>query len=415
MRRILLLYKNAYGGLSRAAWLLAFIMFINRSGSMVTPFLTLYLTEDLHFDLSKAGVLVAIYGLGAMAGSFFGGWLTDKIGHFRVQLGSLFLGGSLFFCVLFLKSFWALAAGLAILNMVTETLRPANISSVSHYARPENVTRAFSLNRMAVNLGFSIGPALGGILAGLAFHWLFVADGITCIMAGGVFYFFFRNRKGHAVRHTADDASVYIRKPHNDVLFILFFLLTCSFAVMFFQLFTTLTLYYENVYLLSKAGAGLLLTINGLIVFLLEMIVVYLIGNKVRLSLLITGGVLLTGLAYVMLNLFHSIFMLYLSMFVLSLAEIFAMPFMATVSVKRSSPQSRGKYMGLYSFAYATAFVIAPLAGTTLVDRFGFDVLWWSVGGFSILVAAGCYFVVARMEKEIIAEEEIASKPVVAT
>ena len=87
-----------------------------------------------------------------------------------------------------------------ILSVITESLKPANASSVSIYAKPENVTRAFSLNRMALNLGFSIGPAIGGILAAISFSWLFIADGITNILAGLLFFFYFRNRQGFKVK-----------------------------------------------------------------------------------------------------------------------------------------------------------------------------------------------------------------------
>src|SRR5688572_23492455 len=97
MKRILSLYSNAYGGLSREAWLLAVVMFINRSGAMVVPFLSVYLTESMGFTLRQAGILLSLFGVGSMCGTFLGGWLTDRIGHFKVQLGSLVFGGLWFF------------------------------------------------------------------------------------------------------------------------------------------------------------------------------------------------------------------------------------------------------------------------------------------------------------------------------
>ncbi|WP_299759802.1 MFS transporter [uncultured Pontibacter sp.] len=401
MKKIVLLYRNAFGGLSRPAWMMSVVMLINRSGAMVTPFLSVYLTEVLGYTLKEVGLILSMYGLGSVCGSFLGGWLTDKVGHFKVQLLSLTLGGSLYFMLLSLQEFASLAFGVFILSLVNDTLRPANASSIASYARPENVTRAFSLNRMAINLGFSIGPAIGGLLAAVSYKWLFIADGTTCILAGLFFYFYFRNRQGQQpqqTQNTRGKLTAKLRSPYRDGYFILFAILCCCFAIIFFQLFVTLPLYYRQVYNLPETRIGTLLGLNGLIVFLLEMIVVYLIGERYRKSWLIAGGVLVLGFSFVLLNLTQHSSILYAAMLLLSIAEILAMPFMATITVERSGSANRGAYMGLYTISYAAAHVVAPYLGTTLAATFGFAALWWFVGGLSIVTAIGLYFVVQHME-----------------
>ena len=276
MKRILALYRNAYGGLSKPAWMLALVMLINRSGTMVVPFLSIYLTDALHFSLDQAGIILSLFGLGSMTGAYLGGWLTDKIGHFRVQVMSLAFGGILFFILSWFESFESLAIGIYILSVVSESLRPANASSVAHYAKPENITRAFSLNRMAINLGFSIGPALGGLLAVLSYRLLFMADGITCLAAALFFYIYFKEKKGNEPQDKKPISSeIKSLSPYRDGLFLAFVMLCTSFAVVFFQLFMTLPLYYHDVYTLSESTIGALLALNGIVVFSLEMILVY--------------------------------------------------------------------------------------------------------------------------------------------
>lgn len=403
MKKVLLLYRNAFGGLSRPAWMMSLVMLINRSGAMVTPFLSVYLTEVLGYTLKEAGIILSMYGLGSVCGSFLGGWLTDKVGHFKVQFLSLTVGGSLYFVLLSLKSFETLMAGIFILSLVNDTLRPANASSIASYARPENVTRAFSLNRMAINLGFSIGPALGGLLAAISYRWLFIADGTTCILAGLFFFFYFRNRQGHDAQQEADnpnEGTTKQRSPYRDGYFILFAILCSFFAIIFFQLFSTLPLYYRQVYSLPEGKIGLLLGLNGLIVFMLEMIIVYLIGERARKAWLIPGGILLLGLSFVMLNLTQHLSILYAAMLLLSIAEILAMPFMATITVERSGLANRGAYMGLYTISYAAAHVVAPYLGTTLAATFGFATLWWVMGALAVVTALAIYFVVQHMEQE---------------
>jgi predicted MFS family arabinose efflux permease len=412
MSQVINLYRNAFGGLSQASWMLALIMFINRAGAMVVPFLSVYLTEAMGFKLKDAGIIMSLFGMGATCGAFLGGWLTDKIGHFKVQLTSLLLSSGMFLVVLQLKTFESIAAGIFLLSLVAECLRPANASSVSYYAKPENVTRAFSLNRMASNLGFSIGPALGGLLASIAYKWLFIGDAITCICAGIFFYFYFRSRTGFGkqaanVSETArenamepEQKTTKVRSPYTDLKFVLFAVLSCLFATIFFQFFTTLPIYYRKVYDLSESGIGLLLALNGILVFSLEMVVVYIIGDKFKLAHLMALGALVMGFSFVLLNLFEGHPVLYAAMAILSASEILAMPFMATIAVQRSNNFNRGSYMGLYTLSYSAAHIISPFLGTNIIADFGFRTLWWTLGGMSVIAAAGFYLLVPRLQRE---------------
>lgn len=155
--------------------MLALVMLINRTGSMVLPFLGVYMVKELGFTLKEAGVVLSCYGFGSVIGAWLGGKLTDKLGHFKVQSVSLFLTFPIFFVLYFLRDVLSLSIGVFVLTLVADTFRPANSVSIVYYAKPENITRAFSLNRMAINLGFSIGPAVGGLLAAISYQLLFSA------------------------------------------------------------------------------------------------------------------------------------------------------------------------------------------------------------------------------------------------
>src|SRR5690606_5523977 len=155
MKNLFQLYLNSYRGLSQPAWMLSLVMLINRTGAMVIPFLGLYMTEHLNFSLKETGIVLSFFGLGAISGSYIGGRLTDKLGHFKVQLFSLFLTVPLFFLLTLLKTPVLLSLGIFCLSLIAETFRPANTVSIAYYAKPQNLTRALSLNRMALNLGFS--------------------------------------------------------------------------------------------------------------------------------------------------------------------------------------------------------------------------------------------------------------------
>src|SRR6266498_5959326 len=229
------LYKNAYAGLSKPVWWLAVVMLVNRAGTMVIPFLTLYLREDKNFSITYAGWEVAFFGIGAILGNFVGGRLTDKHGFYHVQFWSLFLNGVLFIVLGQMQTFWQIGACMFTIGVVGEAFRPANAAAIAFYSLPENRTRSYSLNRLAINLGFSIGPAVGGLLA---FKYLFWVDGVTCMLAAIILRIALPEVK-------ADPASTETTKEENkassvwkDGVYLRFMFFVFLTALCFLQVFS---------------------------------------------------------------------------------------------------------------------------------------------------------------------------------
>lgn len=405
MKKFIQLYLDSYRGLSQPAWMLALVIFINRSGAMVLPFLGIYMTQSLHFEMEDTGIVLSCYGVGAVIGSWLGGWLTDRFGHFRTQALSLFVSVPAFLLLPLFTTVFSLALGVFILSIITDTFRPANSVSVAYYAKPENITRAFSLNRMAINLGFSIGPALGGALALISYSWLFYGNGMVAFMAGCLFYFYFRNRKGNErVLHKEDTAAdTKARSPYKDKLFIAFNVLCSLYAICFFQLLSTLPLFYREVHKMTEADIGIILAFSGIVVFALEMLLVHIADRKMSPAQIIIFGTLLCGMSFVMLNIGGGQWVLYGSMFVLCISEILAMPFIATITVRRSVVSNRGAYMGFSALSYSVAHIISPFVGTKIAAHFGFDTLWYGTGILSLFIALGFYFVMQKMKAETVA------------
>ncbi|MCX2451976.1 MFS transporter [Pedobacter sp. PLR] len=404
MKEFLRLYLDAYRGLSTPAWMLALVMLINRSGAMVIPFLGIYMINHLSFSLEDTGMVLSCFGVGAVAGSFAGGWLTDKVGHFKVQLFSLIFTVPMFFLLPELNTVVKLAVGVFILSVISETFRPANSVSIAYYSKPDNIIRSFSLNRMAMNLGFSIGPALGGFLAAISYTFLFYGNAIAAFCSAVLFFIYFRNRKGNektkekAVLPESPEAVVAGKSPYKDVLFMLFSLLCSIFTICFLQLLSTLPLYYREVYQMTEANIGVILAFSGIVVFLLEMLLVHIAEKRFTSRDIMVMGTLLCGFSFLILNLAHGIWVLYMAMFVLCLAEILAMPFMATVTLQRSTIQTRGAYMGVNALCTSAAHVFSPFLGTRVAANYGFNVLWWGTAAVLLLTSIGFFFVMKRMK-----------------
>lgn len=129
------LYKQAYSGLSRNSWYLCIVMLINRSGTMVVPFMSIYCIQQLHFTIVQAGIIMALFGVGSITGAFVGGKLTDKIGFYDLQVGALLSGGLLFLILGYQHTFITLSTGTFILSFCNDSFRPANSTAIAHYSR----------------------------------------------------------------------------------------------------------------------------------------------------------------------------------------------------------------------------------------------------------------------------------------
>lgn len=391
--RTLNLYLKSFAGLSRSAWLLSLVTLINRSGTMVIPFLAIYLTEQRGFTLGQAGMATAFFGVGSLVGSYLGGYLTDRIGYYRVIFWSLFLGGVLFVGFGYVHGIGTIFAGIFVLSTIGESFRPAVMTALAVYSEPETRTRSYSLMRMAINLGFTIGPAAGGFLAGsFGYGSLFWADGLTCVAAAVAFRIWL-NPKNAAPKESrlVEEGGNGFDSPYRDKTYLAFIGLNILSGIIFLQLLSALPAFYRFDMQLSKGEIGLLLAFNGLIVFLLEMPLVSILQRKMGVIHSMGTGVLLFGFSYLVLNFsgLGSIALAIVSMAALSVGEIFNMPFANTYAMGRTNENNRGKYMGLYSMSYSTAHIIGPFLSMKVADHWGFSTLWYLVALMSLVTFVG--------------------------
>lgn len=391
LRRIGNTYKTAFGGLAPASWWLSVVMLVNRSGTMVVPFMTLYLTQSQHYTLAQAGIIMSVFGCGAILGAVAGGRFTDRFGFYSVQLISLIGGGILFIVLGQLKTFGSIACGCFTLSLFNDAFRPANATAIAHYSKEENRTRSFSMNRLAANLGWMFGGALGGVIASYNYHLLFWIDGLTNIAAAAMLFLILSPTQNGVTPAKKDKRNVGdAPSPLRDRTYLLYVCLVVFFGAIFFQIFSTLPVYYKQVLHLSPLYYGLIMAMNGLLVVAFEMALVYHLEPKKIPQHLIAYGTLLVGLSFVVFNLLPGGWALaIISALVLTLGEMLAMPFMNTYWVRRTTDDNRGKYAAMITIAFSSAQIIGPFAGTQIAQHFGFTALWWCVGLVSALAAAG--------------------------
>jgi predicted MFS family arabinose efflux permease len=382
------LYKNAFSGFSREIWWLSLVTFINRAGTMVIPFLSLYLTNHLKFSLGQVGWIMSCFGLGSLVGSWLGGKLTDRFGFYKVMFVSLLSTGFIFIALQFIHSFYGFAVAIFITMCVADSFRPAIFVALKAYSKPENQTRSITLIRMAINLGFAFGPFLGGLIIALvSYRGLFWVDGLTCILAIVMFRFVLKEKK--VDKKTSESCIIsknQTRSAYRDKPYMIFLVMSFLMSFTFFQLFSTIPVFYKEIHHLSEVSIGLLMSINGAIIFLVEMPIIHFIErkafNRVKLILL---SLLFISSSFFLFNLSNWSGILIISMVIITFGEISGFPFSNVFALSRAPEGREGQYMSLFTMAFSFSMVFSSKIGMEIVELYGFKINWILMGSLDLL------------------------------
>jgi MFS family permease len=384
-RFIFRLYRDAFSGLPRDIWLLAVVSLVNRSGTMVMPFIALYLIVERGFATQEAGRFVALYGIGSVLGSYLGGWLSDRIGPVRSQQASLVFGGVGFLVLAVVRERLALGFTILIVGVIVEAFRPAAMTSFAERAPARVKAKAFALLRLASNLGFGIGPAVGGFLALYSYQWLFIADALTCWAAALLLMKLPAREEAAGEADTKE--AVPRRPPWRDGSFLVFLVLVVLLASALFQIFSTFPMYLKETVGYRENVIGLLLSLNALLIVSFEMVLIHMVQNRDRMRMAGLGALLLCG-GLALISLGEAAWFIAFTVVVWTFGEMLALPILNVVVAERAERGYRGQYMGMYTMAYSIAFIVAPIVGTSVYANFGPHALWHGIGVLGVVLAA---------------------------
>ncbi|MFC4816848.1 MDR family MFS transporter [Flavobacterium sp. GCM10023249] len=365
-------YINNFKGFSKEIWILTLMTFINRAGTMVLPFLSKYLYEDLHFSATKVGTVLLFFGLGSMLGSWLGGKLSDKVGFYKIMIFSLFTSGIAFFVLQHITSYVGFCISIFLIMVIADMFRPAMFVSLGAYAKKENRTRALTLVRLAINLGFAAGPAMGGlIIMNIGYKGLFWVDGATCILAVLIFWSFVKEKKHSKYTDKEHPGEILTDSVFKDKTFWVFLACCTITGILFFQLFTTLPLYHKEQFNLTEFQTGLLMMMNGLLIFFLEMPIVSYVERKQlnKVKIVTLGAFCMTISLYLLvINQWSGI--LIVMMLFMTFGEMFAFPFSNSFAMSRAPKGHEGRYMAIFTMCYSLAHILSGKVGLEIIDYY---------------------------------------------
>lgn len=407
LKKIARLYRDAYTGFPKQAGTLFAVQVVNASGFMVIFFLSLYLTNKLGFTLAQAGRTISIFGIGSLLGAGFGGWLSDNIGSTNVQKISLLLAGIFYIALGQLNSLWIISIVILIIGSTSGMFYPSTATSMARLCPNDIVPKGFALNRLAGNIGVTIGPAVGGFLALHNYKLLFWTDGLTCLAAVILFSLLWRKPELQ-LRTEEAKRPISGRSPWRDRPFLLTLPLVILWGMIFHQLFATFPIYMREVYGFPESRIGLLVMINTLLIIAFEMLLIHWIGKH---SMLRYIGIafLLTGLGYSLMPFGRGFPYAAFTVMVWTFGEMLSLPLLGAFLAQRAGPGSQGKYMGLFSLAFSVSLILGPAAGSYIYTGFSPDFLWFGCGILGVVLFVLFRFLVPSLEKARDAELDYSS------
>ena len=389
--------------LPREIWILFAATLVNRCGTMVLPFLVLYLTRELKISASHAALALTVYGIAALLTMPVSGWLTDRFGSLFVMRGSLLLSGFMLFLFPLAHHFAAILGITFAFAILNESVRPPSLALVSELVKPPQRKQAFALSRLAVNLGMSVGPAIGGILALYSFRILFFADGVTSILAALVLMFGWpatlrtnasepkwdepedlgREIEAEGASLLAASHPVADLRAFRNRRMLYFLVALIPSQLVFFQLTSTVPLFLVHYLRLPESIYGTVFTLNTLMIVVLELPLNNAMAQWSHRRTL-TLGAFLYAIGFGSFALAKGPMGIFAAVVVWTFGEMILMPGSAAYAAEIAPTGRRGEYMGLYTMSFSFAFSLGPWLGAMLLERHGPQALW------GIALVSGC-------------------------
>lgn len=365
--------------LPRPVWFLLAGSFVNRFGSFVLPFLALYLTHR-GYTAAQAGLALSAYGVGSVSAAAAGGILADHVGRRGTIALSMYSSAAVMLALSQAGTLVAIVPLTALAGLTAESYRPASSALLADLVPQGRRVTAFAAYRLAINLGFAAGPAVAGLVAERSFFAVFAGDAATSAVFGTLAIALLPARP--EVEHEVPaESRGAVRTILADRAFLALLAATFAVGLIYFQQEAALPLQVVADGH-STAVYGLLISLNGVVVILLELPLTT-VTRRLPPRRVIATGCLLTGIGFGATALAASAPALAATVVVWTLGEIVAAPISSAYVADLSPPHMRGRYAGAFGMAFSVALILGPAAGTALYAA-NADALW---GGCVVLGA----------------------------
>jgi len=380
----------------RKFWVLIGALFIDRvGGALIFPFLSLYITGKFNVGMTEVGTIFAVHSLSSFVGNMVGGALTDKFGRRSMLIVGLIFSAGISLGMGFIEE-WELFYLLAFLTgFVSNFSGPAVQAMLADILPVEQRPDGFGMLRVTMNLAVTIGPAIGGILAGINYLLLFIIDCVVSVITAIIVYFALPETKPETPEGKKEEGLLKsfggYNKVFRDKLFLAFLFLTTFTAIVYMQMNTTLSVYLHDVHGTSPQGFGYIMSLNAAMVVLFQFWITRRVKKHHQLSAMVVGN-LLYAVGFAMYGFTNLYWGFLAAMVIITIGEMVIAPIVQTLIANIALEDMRGRYMAAYHVGWGIAASVGPLAAGIIVDNYNPDWVWYASGIICSMVALG-YFV----------------------
>ncbi|MGW4158014.1 MDR family MFS transporter [Streptomyces sp. NPDC004788] len=383
--------RSTVSGLPGAFWWLWLSTLVNRTGAFVLTFLSLFLTQELGHSAWFAGLVVALHGLGGVAGSPLGGMLTDRWGR-RPTMVTMHLAAATCTVLLALvTSAWGIAAVVLLMGVAMQGVRPSINATIADLVPADDVRRAYALNYWALNLGFAIAAIGGGVATVLGYRTLFVIDAVATVLCALIVFLRLPETRPEAVKDGtgggAAQEKVSIGTVLRDAPFRTLVLLNLFVCLVFTAPWIGLPLTMAGQGL-DPSAYGVVIAVNGIVIVAFQLLVNKLTDKRSP-AMLLTVSSLLFALGTGATALAGSSLAFAATVVVWTIGEMIHVPTNAAATARLAPEHARGRYQGVMGMSWAVAGFVAPILAGAIVDGPGPDVLWIACAGIGAVAALG--------------------------
>lgn len=383
---------SVFSRYDRQVWVLVAGSLINTFGTSIAyPFVSLYLYKYRGISMTDIGLALLVAAAAGGLLSIAGGELCDRFGRKIMLNVGLFLQ-----MVSFALMGYAILANMGytefLLLMVLKEIsgglyRNVPQVMVADTVEPGERNGAFSLLRIGGNLGFALGPIFGGILAFYSYAVMFIITAIT----SGVFMVI----SMYMLHDTHPDEKDIAAHAHHaplwsDSPFLIFCIVSAVGSLVYSNLFTTFGTFSGGFVQVSESMVGLIFSLNGFMVVFFQLpIADYLQRFKLTTSLIL--GSLFYAIGFAFVGLCTNVWMLFASMFIITVGELVVTPASQTLLSQLAPPEARGRYMSFSGFIGSAGSACGPAVGGQLMDRYAKNIImmWLILGALEVTCAVG--------------------------
>jgi MFS family permease len=394
-------------GYPRQFWLLFGGMLISAAGgSMVWPFLTIYIRQRFNTPLTTVGLVLSLNSTIGLVTTFVAGPVVDRFGRKGIMASSLFVSSVVFAAMIPADTLLLWILLMVISGAFNPLFRVGSDAMVADLIAPDRRSSAYALLRMSHNVGLAIGPAVGGFIAAISYTWTFSIAAVANLAFTLLILLFVSETLPQAGSKSIRLSTAGGGYGHllHDRPFLAFCGLYVLAVISSSLMMVLLPVYAKEQFGVGESQYGFIMTTNAAMVVLFQYLVTRITKRLPPLPVLAAGALFYAlGAGSVAWGQSFAAFLS--SMVVLTIGEMALVPTATTLTANLSPPDMRGRYMGLYGLTWGLGFGIGPMLGGMLNDHLAPVAIWY--GGLAIgLTAALGFLLLARLLRQPVYQSE---------